>query len=203
MKVKIIRHGERADYSTPWKWAFSFGHYWADPPLTENGVDKSYQKGIDIAKENNFNPKYIYSSPYLRTMMTATQLKESFPESKIVIENLLSEYQNAHQHSVGLYPKGISTKYNGIDTGFSFPESYNDFNKRAEYILKNLIKDNLENDLFIVTHGEMLKSIALILMTQFKGLILNCKGLTYLSMIVFDVDIDGNILENTIKFIKN
>ena len=199
VKVKIIRHSERFDFSHPFYWLFCFGQYWADTPLTTNGYIIANDKGKQIMKDN-FNPKYIYTSPYNRTMSTATEIKNSFPESQMLIEPLVSEYQPYRKHTVNLYPKGIPTSYDGKETSFTYPETYEKFLERVNFIITKLIEKN-DHDFIIMTHGAVLKAFAVYLQHKFPDLILDPKDAPYLSVLSFDYDSESKqIIENTVNF---
>ena len=156
LRIKIIRHSERFDYKYPIFWLLYFGHYWADSPLTTYGHTMAYKKGIQIySKEDEYEPSFIYTSPYTRTMATSTEIKKSFPKSEIIIEPLLSEYQPNIKHCISLYPLGIPTVCNGEKTKFEYPETYSDFRKRVKFIIYKLIEKN-NCDFMVITHGEVL-----------------------------------------------
>lgn len=198
VKIKIIRHSERLDFSHPIYWLFCFGHYWSDSPLTSNGYTIANDKGKQMMK-GDFNPKYIYTSPYNRTMATATEIKSSFPESEILIEPLLSEYQPNFKHRINLYPKGIPTKYNGKETTFSFPETYEKFLERVKFIITQIIEKH-NCDIIIMTHGAVLNAYVTLIQQQFPDLMLDPKGTPYLTILSFDYDPDKKkIIESTIK----
>lgn len=198
VKVKIIRHSERFDFSHPFYWLFCFGHYWSDSPLTSNGYTIANDKGKQMTK-SDFNPKYIYTSPYNRTMATATEIKNSFPESQIIIEPLLSEYQPYFKHKINLYPKGIPTKYEGKDTEFNYPETYEKFSERIVFILSQLIVKN-DSDFIIMTHGEVLKVYFSYLQQKFPELILDIKDAPYLTILSFEYDSNSKkILGSSVK----
>lgn len=185
--VKIIRHSERFDYKYPHYWIFYFGQYWKDPPLTSNGHLIAKLRGMKMAT-NNFNPVHIYTSPYIRTMSTATELKESFMNADIVIEPLLSEYQPYTAHAIGLYPNGIPTTYEGLQTEFEYPESTDLFCRRVKYIVQKLIDKN-DGDIIIVTHGEIIKYYINHLLSMYPDLQLKYNtSVPYLSTVSFDFD---------------
>lgn len=154
-RIKIIRHSERLDFTKPLYWLMCIGQYWADSPLTSNGHQMAQKKGSDLAT-NNFRPKFIFTSPYNRTIATATEISKSFPSAAVVIQPLLSEYQPNFAHNISIYPNGIDTNFEGKETGFNFPESETEFKSRVKFILQKLIEQN-EEDIMIVTHGEFIK----------------------------------------------
>lgn len=197
IKIKILRHSERLDFTRPLYWLLCFGQYWADSPLTNNGHSIAYNKGINL-KKNEFNPSFIYTSPYCRTMATATEIQKSFTKSEIIIEPLLAEYQPHYRHNVGLYPSGITTNYNGTMTEFKYPEKYSDFDKRIKFIINRIIEKN-NNDVLIVTHGEVLKVFINHLFTLFPKSISDVNGIPYLTTLSFDYDkINNRVVEDSI-----
>ena len=195
VKIKIIRHSERLDFSYPLYWIFCFGHYWADSPLTSNGYKIADMKGKAML-DGVLNPKTIYTSPYSRTMATAMEIKKSFPEAEISIVPLLAEYQPYYKHGVNLYPEGIPTTYEGKDTEFVYPETYDQFFSRVEFIIHKLI--NKDSDAIIVTHGEVLKAFISYLQELYPDLILDSGDTPYLTVLSFEYD-GKEIIEDTIK----
>lgn len=197
-RIKIIRHSERLDYTYPIYWLFCFGQYWADSPLTTYGHKCALEKGKEIASDN-FQPKYIYTSPYTRTLGTSTEIHSSFPQSEIMIEPLLSEYQPLHSHHISLYPNGIPTTYEGQETEFTYPETYDMFSKRVQYIIGKLIEKN-NSDLIIVTHGEILKAYISHIQSLYPDSMLDAVDTPYLTILSFTYDkINQRIDEPSIK----
>lgn len=197
-QVKVIRHSERLDYANPIYWLFCIGHYWADPPLTTSGHDYAYQKGFEIFA-SGFDVQTIYTSPYARTIETATEIKASYPQANMIIEPLLSEYQPSYKHRVNLYPNGIPTSYCGNETSFNYPELYEDFVKRVDFIIDALLRKQSEN-FIIITHGEFLKVCINHIQTLYPDLLLDPKNISYLTALSFDYDKDTNtIIESSVK----
>lgn len=185
--VKLIRHSERLDYKHPFYWLICFGQYWSDSPLTQNGHKIAKEKGKNLLT-NNFNPKHIYTSPYTRTMATAIEIKSSFPHSEIIIEPLLSEYQPIYKHAINLYPEGIPTTYNGEETNFSYPETYEQFSMRIQFIVDKLLEKHL-SDFLIITHGEVLKMFITHLQNKYPDMLLDCGETPYLAVLTFEYNI--------------
>lgn len=198
VKIKIIRHSERLDFSHPFYWLFCFGHYWSDSPLTSNGYQIADAKGKQMIN-NEFNPKYIYTSPYNRTMATSTEIKNSFPHAQIIIEPLLAKYQPMYKHKIALYPKGIPTTYDGNVTEFSYPETIEQFTRRIKFIISKLLEKNT-SDIIVITHGEVLKVYINYLQELYPNLILDPGTTPYLTILSFEYD-DNNkiIIEDSIK----
>lgn len=186
MQIKIIRHSERLDYSNYLYWLFCFGQYQEDAPLTKKGHHRAYEKGKQI-KSDSFHPRHLYTSPYSRTIATAVEIQKSFPQSQLIIEPLLSEYQPTSRHCVTLYPDGIPTTFSLEPTVFSYPESYERFNERIQFVINKLIEKH-DDDLIIVTHGEVLKCFIAYLQSKFPDLLLDCGTINYLTVISFVYD---------------
>jgi broad specificity phosphatase PhoE len=196
--IKIIRHSERLDYTYPIYWLLCFGQYWADSPLTKRGHNIAKTKGKDLAKSKQFYPSYIYTSPYSRTMATAVELRGSFPHSQLIIEPLLCEHQPLYQHHTGLFPNGLPTTYEGTDTGFTYPENYTQFTNRVKFIISKLINKH-DEDLLIVTHGEVVKSFTVELQDRFPSRKLDLGKTPYLTILSFQLDEKKNIVEESIQ----
>lgn len=194
IKVKVIRHSERLDYTHPFAWLFCFGQYWSDAPLTLHGHQIAEEKG-KMMKTDNFDPKYIYTSPYNRTMATAAEIKKTFPQSQIIIEPLLAEFQGSFAHHINLYPKGIPTLFGNQITNFSYPETYDNFCKRVNFIIFKLIEMN-NRDIIIVTHGELLKALVNYFQNEFPETIIDPGTTPYLTILSFEYD---KILDKIIK----
>lgn len=198
IKIKIIRHSQRLDFSHPFYWMFCFGQYWSDSPLTSNGYQMAKTKGKELALDTSFKPNNIYSSPYTRTMATGTELQESFPHSNLVIEPLLAEYQPYYKHKINLYQNGVPTCYNGCETEFSYPETYDMFSKRIKFILDRIIEKQ-DNDCIIVTHGEVLKTYVEFIHSLYPDLMLDLGSTPYLTVVSFEYDkISKKINEKTV-----
>lgn len=198
IKIKIMRHAERLDFTNPLYWLVCIGQYWADSPLTTNGHTTAYDKGKIIACDN-FNPKIIYTSPYKRTMQTSTEIQKSLSKAQIITEPLLSEYQPTFCHKISLYPDGLPTTYNGSPTEFNYPESHENFTKRIRFIIDKII-DNNNNDVMLVTHGEVVKACANYFQTIYPDLILDPGNTPYLTTLTFIYDKNKKkIIKESIK----
>lgn len=193
VRVIIIRHSERLDFTYPLYWLTCIGQFWADTPLTNNGKKMALTKGQEL--KSTINPHNIYTSPYIRTIATTEQIAQSFPEAKIIIEPLLSEYQPYYRHSITKYPKGIPIE----NTPFRFPETLIDFDKRAEYIIEHMMKNN-DKDFIIVTHGEFIRFSVEWLNKKFEDLKLYIKSIDYLTTVSFEYDpTNGKINKTSVK----
>lgn len=198
VKIKILRHAQRLDYTQPWYWLMYFGSYWADTPLTDYGHQTAREKGKKLANDD-FHPKHIYVSPYTRTINTGAEIMKSFHQCQMIIEPLLSEYQPRSAHCINAYPYGIPTTYNSNETEFQYPEEYTDFEKRVEFIVDRLIESN-SSDIMIVSHGEFIRVSMKYLSKKFPDLILDSHAIPYLTTLTFEYHPDTKqIDENSIK----
>lgn len=198
VQIKIIRHSNRLDHCNPLRWIVSFGHYWSDSPLTDYGHNLANAKGQKIALED-FKPKRIYTSPYIRTMATATEIKKSFPQTEIILEPLLAEYQPSYCHKIILFPDGIPTEYNGQNTGHTYPETYENFEKRIQFIISKLIEKN-NDDIIVITHGEILKTYISHILSIYPDLMLDPGSVPYLTTLSFEYDKNNNkIVEKSVR----
>ena len=153
--IKLIRHSERLDRANPIYWACCIGYHWTDTPLTTNGYAMAQKAGERLAQDKSFSPTHIYSSPYTRTISTAAEIRKSYPETELVLEPLISEYQSLFSHHTAMHPRGIPTDYRGTPTGFSYPEGTDAFRRRVDFIVDKLIKKH-NTDLLIVAHGAVI-----------------------------------------------
>lgn len=200
MHIKIVRHSERLDFSYPLYWLMCIGQYWADTPLTQNGHELAFDKGKQMATESiKFNPKQIYTSPYNRTMSTATEIKSSFPQCEIIIEPLLAEYQPMRKHCINLYPNGIPTTYEGEKIDFEYPETYDNFRHRVNFIIGKLIEKH-DDDIIVVTHSEVLKVYINYIQMMYPDLMLDSGSTPYLTTLSFEYDKSKNaIVESSVR----
>jgi broad specificity phosphatase PhoE len=183
--IVVMRHGERTDDKN----AKEFGSIDQtimnefDPALTLNGVEQAKSIGKQLKKfiEKLYNKKTsdlkicIYSSPFLRTLMTAENVIEGFSESvtnpkiNLNIYNGLYEYLNEH-HFKAHPQETLEVNYDSFTHKYlnkssitkedlpGFPENINQIISRyteAIQKLKQLFLQNENEDdvLVIVTHG--------------------------------------------------
>lgn len=197
--IKIIRHAERLDHTDPLRWFFYFGYFWFDSPLTDNGHRAAREKGREIMSAE-FQPKYIYTSPYRRTISTATEIQRSFPSAEISIMPLLSENQSYWQHCTAFFPLGIPTTYESLETQFAFPETYTSFITRCEFILEKILQKKC--DVIIITHSELIKGFLTYIQNKHPDIILEPKNISYLSTLSFDYDpVAETIIESSVKLV--
>lgn len=216
VQIKIIRHSERLDYTHRLYWwaccagyyvsnapivQDNIGYYLSDSPLTENGVTIAVEKGKEIAEIfPEFQPSRIYTSPYIRTIQTSDAIAHTYPVDIIHIP-LLAEYQPYFSHTIREYPSGITTTFNELETGFSYPETYDQFEHRIHFVIDQLIDAHKgsNEDILIVTHGEVVRASIQRLNAIFPALNLDT-SVPYLTMLSFTYDTDTNqIIESSCR----
>jgi len=150
MKIFILRHEDRTQDAT----FFS--------PLTKAGLENSI-KLIPVLE--NLNIKYVYSSPFIRTLQTIypylknsnTNVKIDYGLSEIKHEDFipkcshatrLPEYMNENFLVDPNYKGSIEAE------DIKYPEKEIDVQKRLKAFLKNIISNHLNTDdnILIVTH---------------------------------------------------
>jgi broad specificity phosphatase PhoE len=178
-------------------WVICFGQHWDDSPLTLKGYEIAKNKA-HLLNKDGYKPTHIYTSPYTRTLSTSTEIKSVFTNCEIVIEPLIAEFQPRRKDCTNLYPHGIPTIFNGAETEFSFPESYDNFAKRVRFIIFKLLEKH-DTDIMIVTHGEVLKVFINYLQNTFPDIIINPGKIPYLTTLSFKFDKQlGTIIDDSI-----
>lgn len=195
LKIKIMRHSERYDHIHYLKWWSSC--LWvniSDSPLTENGINMADAKGKELL-DNGFCPNVVFSSPYTRTIDTSIEILKYFPKADFFIEPLLSEFQYWYAHTTFLYKEGIPCKYKGEDTNYNFPESYQEFDSRVNFIMEKIINDyKSKNTILIITHSEFIKSYINFIKKNTETII-NEPAINYLTSVTFDYDINNSCID--------
>jgi len=150
MKIFILRHEDRTQDAT----FFS--------PLTKAGLENSI-KLIPILE--NLQIKYVYSSPFIRTLQTVypyikqsnTNVKLDYGLSEIKHEDLIPKW--SHTTRLPEYMNEnflVDSNYKGSvePEDITFPEKEIDVQKRVKAFLKNIISNHLNTDdtILIVTH---------------------------------------------------
>lgn len=93
--MALIRHGDRSD-NYDWKALNIRVEKIKDPPLTPLGITQSIETGIflqEYLNQKEISHVQIISSPYLRSMQTASESARIFGIDHISIDFLASERQ--------------------------------------------------------------------------------------------------------------
>jgi broad specificity phosphatase PhoE len=160
IKIHVIRHGQRIlprDFS-------------CDPSLTKNGIKQAELTGAEL-KRKGFQGN-IYSSPYRRTLETASiiaevldckiylcaEVQEYMPRSGIhpipqrTMEELKKEFPRIAGNSMLQYPWLVSG-----------PENFHSLQLRIQNMLNRILPHEKKPDILFVTHGAILKGFQLLM----------------------------------------
>ena len=155
----LARHAHRLDFIQP-EW-FDTAVYRYDPPLSEEGVDRS----ISLAQEfSRVRIDRIYTSPFLRTIQTADPLARLL-QLPIRLEWGLCEW--LCQDWTSGFPETTPVEdlirfYPNIDVAYKslvlpcHPETAAELDTRIAIIAGKLIESNCENILAIAHKGSVL-----------------------------------------------
>ena len=157
----VVRHGLRIDFTTP-DWVKTAGNPY-NPPLDPKGLE---QAGETAERLMNENIKYIFSSPFYRTLQTASAVAEKL-KVEICVESGFSEWLKAEEfkYMPDLYNLDdmknefplINREYKSIVSA-EYPESREELDERTEKALEKII-EKYKSNILIISHGSPIKSI--------------------------------------------
>lgn len=111
--IAFIRHSERADQIKQ-----GLDHpvieEKIDPPLSYRGLEIATETGIGLKKylrENNYTQVKIFSSPFLRSLQTASRVAKEVGVDTIQIDYLLSEALYTYVCKENPYPHILISKH--------------------------------------------------------------------------------------------
>jgi broad specificity phosphatase PhoE len=161
--VWIARHANRLDFVHP-EW-FNTAPKRYDPPLSSDGLFQAYQLGQRLKGEPI---KYIFSSPFLRTIQTADRIAEAL-DLTIKIEKGLSEWLNP-QWMAEIpelnYPEFLDKKYPRLDRHYiskilpQYPETALQVKQRTAETIELLVTEYRE-DMLLISHGASVEGAVL------------------------------------------
>jgi broad specificity phosphatase PhoE len=153
--VWIARHANRLDFVHP-EW-FNTAPKRYDPPLSSDGIFQAYRLGQRLKNEPI---KYIFSSPFLRTIQTADRIAEAL-DLNIKIERGLSEWLNP-QWMTKIpelnYSEFLDRKYPRLDRHYvskilpQYPETELQMRQRTVETIKQLVTEYRE-DMLLIGHS--------------------------------------------------
>ena len=153
--VWIARHGNRLDFVNP-EW-FNTAKRRYDPPLSNDGLIQAAELAQRLKPENI---KQIFSSPFLRTVQTASEVAQVL-DIPIKLEAGLGEWHNQEwmTESPEIHPQEfLVQQYPLIDCRYrsvlfpEYPETEADVNRRTAAMVQQLVSQYQE-DILIVGHG--------------------------------------------------
>jgi broad specificity phosphatase PhoE len=103
----FLRHAERYDQTNPIRYIlFYYLTFGTDTPLTSNGFKQTIEKAKGLLSSN---VKKIISSPYLRTLQTATTIKDTLGEDiPMIVDKRFVELERFGENKNLLYPTGFN-----------------------------------------------------------------------------------------------
>jgi broad specificity phosphatase PhoE len=153
--VWIARHANRLDFVHP-EW-FNTAPKPYDPPLSSDGLFQADRLGQRLKIEPI---KYIFSSPFLRTIQTADRIAEAL-DLTIKIETGLSEWLNPqwmNKIPELNYPQFLEKKYPRLDRHYiskilpQYPETELQVRQRTAETIKLLVAECRE-DMLLIGHS--------------------------------------------------
>ncbi|MGK7916868.1 MAG: histidine phosphatase family protein [Prochloraceae cyanobacterium] len=153
--VWITRHGNRLDFVNP-EW-FTTAERPYDPPLSEDGLTQARELGQRLKSESI---AHIFSSPFLRTVQTASQVAQAL-DLPIKLEAGLSEWLNPEwmdRMPQKLPLPILAEQYPQIDLSYAsrvipqYPENNQTVRERTAETVRRLVEEFSEN-ILLVGHG--------------------------------------------------
>jgi broad specificity phosphatase PhoE len=153
--IWIARHGNRHDF-VDLEW-FNTASRPYDPPLAEDGIIQAQDLGRRLQTEKI---SHIFSSPFLRTIQTASQVAEIL-DLPIKLEPGLSEWLNPEWmgHAPQLHsPEILKKNYPRIDWSYTscvipqYPERGEVMQQRTAETARQLAT-RFSNNILIIGHG--------------------------------------------------
>ena len=151
--VWICRHGNRIDFVDP-SWRKRNGH---DPHLSEDGVRQALETGRRLQNEGI---RYVFASPFLRTVETAHHIAEAL-EARAFVEHGASEWLNPEwfaQPPTIASIEDMAKRFPRVDPSYvsvvkpSYPETAEQAFARAGHTARLLV-EKYPGDLLMVGHG--------------------------------------------------
>lgn len=158
--VWICRHGNRIDFVDPsWR-----GRNGDDPHLSPDGVVQAQETGRRLKGEGI---RYIFSSPFLRTVETAHYIAEEI-EVPICIEQGASEWLNPEWFSTApalMSPQDLAQRFPRVDPSYTsvivphFPETDAQALARERKAIR-FLTERYPGPLLFVGHGHSVTGLA-------------------------------------------
>jgi broad specificity phosphatase PhoE len=153
--IWIARHANRQDFVKP-EWFTKTANFRYDPPLSKDGFLQAKQLANRLQNEPI---KYIFASPFLRTIQTANAIAEILDLS-IKLEWGLGEWLNPDWMTMMPETRTLETLtkfYPRIDQTYKttpphYPETEAECLKRGGDTAKKLI-DNYPDNMLLIGHG--------------------------------------------------
>ena len=160
-KLWVVRHGLRIDFTTP-GWTDTAENPY-NPPLDSKGLTQAEETAERLKNEKI---DYIFTSPFIRTLQTASAVAEKKGMS-FNIEKGLSEWLKSSEfpYMPDLYSTDyLAEQFPLIDRNYKsmasagYPESREDLDARTEDALLKIF-DKYDGSILVISHGSPIKSI--------------------------------------------
>lgn len=153
-RIWIVRHGNREDFQNP-GWARTAERPY-DPALSDDGETQAQEVGRSLCNEP---VDYIFSSPFLRTIQTASHIADAL-DLPVCLEPGIGEILPDIQCMPALlsrekraqrFPR-INWSYNAAGS-LNYPENAEAGHNRAAAAAQALTSRYPDKNLLLVTHG--------------------------------------------------
>ena len=168
MKLIFVRHGQ-STYNLENRFTG-----WRDPPLTETGE----KQALNIVEElNEYIIDLIYCSTLLRAKQTALIIQNNHKQisNEIIYDSSLNErnYGNwSGKNKEEIKTEVGENEFLAVRRGWHNPpengESLEDTAKRANIWLEKIKSQNNNNNLLIVSHGNTIRALSVLLKVNTK-----------------------------------
>ena len=157
----VVRHGLRIDFTSP-EWVKTAENPY-NPPLDPKGITQAEETAERLRNEKI---DYIFSSPFIRTLQTASAVAEK-KGLTFNVEPGFSEWLKSSEfrYMPDLYSMDyLSEKFPLINPDYksmvsaSYPESQNNLDTRTDTALEKIF-DKYDGSILVISHGSPIKSI--------------------------------------------
>lgn len=207
--VYITRHGTRADHLTHIPTPSRTGLYY-DPPLAKEGISQSKLLADYLSENAHIN--YIFSSPFYRTLETASEIAKTL-NLKIEVENGLSDWYGNSPNYAHFIPKpavidSLIEYFPYIDKNYKAQveiqtiaepkeEMYDRINKTIGYLFDKFSKKGEDQEFLFVCHAASAIMVARNLLKD-KSAFIRCGVCSLIKLTQKDDDSDWVLEENGI-----
>ncbi len=157
----VVRHGIRIDFTTP-GWVDTAENPY-NPPLDPKGIRQAEETALRF---DNEKIDYIFASPFIRTLQTASSIAEK-KGMTFNMEAGLSEWLKSSEfrfmpdlYSIDKLAREfplLNTDYKSLGAA-GYPETREDLDARTVEALEKIL-DKYSGSILVVSHGSPIKSI--------------------------------------------
>lgn len=142
--------------------------YSLDPPLTDEGETFAHTKFQTLIDTYGI-PTKIISSPYLRVRQTASILQKILKNNydidiEIIYEPLIGEFFTSDKYNVEYINENL--RASTLEHHLIYPESWQQYTSRIRKFKNNLMNILPNENIWIITHGVVISSMAHVLFSE-------------------------------------